>query len=104
MPAALRPQPRGPLWVVINGPDGPEIRLPLFPRKRTQVGHRAISVSCQQQTSANSHTFDFECKKIDRLGGGLSVVRSDVVDSLADNQSRGPKACCNRSRLGESVL
>ena len=25
---------------VINGPDGPEIRLPLFPRKRTQVGHR----------------------------------------------------------------
>src|SRR6266403_499737 len=39
-----------PLWVVINGPDGPEIRLPLFPRRRTQVGHRAMSVSCQQQT------------------------------------------------------
>ena len=32
---------------VKNGPDGPEIRLPLFPRKRTQVGHRAVSVSCQ---------------------------------------------------------
>jgi len=38
-------------WV-INGPDGPEIRLPLFPRKRTQVGHRAMSVSCQQRTHA----------------------------------------------------
>src|SRR6476659_2052626 len=33
-------------WV-INGPDGPEIRLPLFPRKRTQVGNRAMSVSCR---------------------------------------------------------
>jgi hypothetical protein len=36
-------------WV-INGPDGPEIRLPLFPRKRTQVGHRAMSVWGQQRT------------------------------------------------------
>ena len=35
---------------VINGPDGPEIRLPLFPRKRTQVGHRDMSVSCQEET------------------------------------------------------
>ena len=31
---------------VINGPDDPKIRLPLFPRKRTQVGC-AISVSCR---------------------------------------------------------
>jgi len=29
----------------VNGPDGHEIRLPLFPRNRTQVGHRAMSVS-----------------------------------------------------------
>ena len=34
------------LWVK-TGPDGPEIRLPLYPRKRTQVGHRAMSVSCR---------------------------------------------------------
>ena len=40
---------RFPKWV-INGPDGLEIGLPLFPRKRTQVGHRAMSVSCQTQT------------------------------------------------------
>src|SRR6266481_7676327 len=37
-------------WV-INGPDGPEIRLPLFPRKRTQVGHRAMSGSCHERKS-----------------------------------------------------
>jgi len=37
-------------WV-INGPDSPEVRLPLFPRKRTQVGHLAMSVSCQHATS-----------------------------------------------------
>src|SRR6476659_1196761 len=37
-------------WV-INGPGGPEIPLPLFPRKRTQVGHPAMSVWCQHATS-----------------------------------------------------
>ncbi len=35
-----------PLWV-LNGLGGPEIRLPLFPRKRTQSGHRAMSVWCR---------------------------------------------------------
>src|SRR5207244_8363553 len=28
-------------------PDGPEVRLPLYPRKRTQDGYLAMSVSCQ---------------------------------------------------------
>src|SRR5258708_35865101 len=42
----------GPYSWVINGPDGPEIRLPLFHRKRTQVGHRAMSGSCQFRTHA----------------------------------------------------
>src|SRR6478609_179909 len=36
---------------VINGPDGPETRLSLFPRKRTLVGHRTTSVSCQKPTN-----------------------------------------------------
>src|SRR5260370_34663117 len=35
---------------VINGPDGPEVRLPLYPRKRTQLGHRAMSEKCQTAT------------------------------------------------------
>jgi len=48
------------LWV-INGPGGPEIRLPLFPRNRTQVGHRAnvrkvpkpeVEVVCPTYTAA----------------------------------------------------
>ncbi len=33
------------------GPDSPEIRLPLYPRKRTQVGHQAMSVSCHERKS-----------------------------------------------------
>jgi hypothetical protein len=33
---------------LINGPDGPEIRLPLYPRKRTQVGHRVRSETTSQ--------------------------------------------------------
>jgi len=38
----------GRKWV-INGPDRPEMRLPLFPRKRTQVGNRARSEKCLPQ-------------------------------------------------------
>src|SRR6476659_523970 len=41
---------------VINGLGGPEIRLPLFLRQRTQVGHRAMSVSCQEETHAPQQT------------------------------------------------
>ncbi len=42
-------------WV-INRPDGPEIRRPLYPRKRTQVGHRAMSEMCSQlRTSGSRH-------------------------------------------------
>jgi hypothetical protein len=33
-------------------PDGPEIRLPLYSRKRTQTGHRGMTVMCQQATSS----------------------------------------------------
>src|SRR5258708_40179077 len=33
-------------------PDGPEVRLPLYTRKRTQDGHLAMSVSCHNQTHA----------------------------------------------------
>src|SRR5260370_39718826 len=30
-------------------PDGPEVRLQLYPRKRTQLGHHAMSEKCQQR-------------------------------------------------------
>ena len=33
----------GPYKWVINGSDGPEMRLPLYTRKQTQLGHRAMS-------------------------------------------------------------
>src|SRR3981189_1838751 len=33
-------------------PDGPEVQLPLYPRKRSQVGHRAMSEKCQEETHA----------------------------------------------------
>src|SRR5258708_32850141 len=72
---------------LINGPDGPEIRLPLFPRKRTQVGHRAMSVSCQQETPAPQQTAFL----IDHLSGSRQQRWGDrQVESLRrleiDNQ------------------
>src|SRR6266446_10676487 len=42
---------QGPFWVK-SCPDGPEVQLPLYPRKRTQVGHRAMSEKCQHETHA----------------------------------------------------
>src|SRR5258706_2958429 len=38
-------------WVK-SCPDGPEVRLPLYPRKRTQDGHRAMSEKCQKRKSS----------------------------------------------------
>src|SRR5216684_2259246 len=42
-------------WVK-SGPDGPEVQLPLYPRKRTQLGHCAMSEMCQQQTFGHAAT------------------------------------------------
>src|SRR5258706_13158348 len=39
----------------LNGPDCLEIRLPLFPQKRTQVGHRTMSGSCEARTCGPPH-------------------------------------------------
>src|ERR1700722_3257988 len=39
------------LWVK-SCPDGLEMRLPPYTRKRIQLGHRCRSVQCQQQTHA----------------------------------------------------
>jgi hypothetical protein len=47
-------------------PDGPEIQLPLYPSKRTQSGHRTMSVSCQQPTLKNEGR---------QNGGSLTVLR-----------------------------
>jgi hypothetical protein len=35
---------------VKNGSDGPEIRLPLYPRDRTSPARPVMSVSCQEGT------------------------------------------------------
>ena len=42
----------GCLKRVKSFPDGPEVQLPLYPRKRTQVGHRAMSEKCQERIHA----------------------------------------------------
>src|SRR6266404_8660934 len=46
--------PRLPFWVK-SCPDSPEVKLPLYPRNRTQLGHRAMSERCQQETHAPQH-------------------------------------------------
>src|SRR5712671_885525 len=41
-------------------PDGPEVRHPLCPRKQTQDGHLAMSVSCHVQTITAFHLAGFQ--------------------------------------------
>jgi len=36
-------------------PDGPEVRLQLYPRKQPQLGHRGMSQTCQKATSLTRH-------------------------------------------------
>src|SRR5258708_6173777 len=56
-----------------NGPDGPEIRLPLSPRKRTQVGHRAIPFRAKfrhratHSITSSARTIDFVAVLPERL-------------------------------------
>ena len=48
---------------VINGPDGPEIQLPLVTRKRTQVGHRSTSETCQKAEVDTRTREDRRCRE-----------------------------------------
>ena len=54
-PATDDDQVECPSWVK-SCPDGPEVRLQLCPRKRTQIGHRAMSEKCQKPTYARQQT------------------------------------------------
>ena len=60
-----------PLWVN-SSPHVPGIQLPLYPGKRTQVGHRASSGLCQIQTHVLHQISPF-----DNLVGAHGYVRSD---------------------------
>jgi len=46
---------------VKNGLRGPKVGLPLYPRKRTQLGHRAMSEKCQEATLERHPDGAFHC-------------------------------------------
>src|SRR5258708_2483368 len=80
---------QSPRWVK-SCPDSPKDRLPLYPRKRTQDGHRAMSEKCQFQTHAprqkaqcvgrvltsSRRADDFRCAPDDRRKQGLQTPPS----------------------------
>src|SRR5260370_40442320 len=78
-------------------PDGPEVRLQLYPRKRTQLGHHAMSEKCQQR---KSESFDHlvgarqqggRYRQSERLGG-LHIDDELETSRLLDRQVCGLSA------------
>src|SRR5260221_5054966 len=68
-------------------PDGPEVQLPLYPRKRTQVGHRAMSVSCQQETLVPDRSSEAWGLNSAHIHGTHVPVEEPSTASQADNYS-----------------
>jgi hypothetical protein len=57
--------------------DSPEVRLPLYPRKQTQVGPHAMSVLCHKQTHASQqNVFLFD----HLVGGGKQRWRNSQAE------------------------
>jgi hypothetical protein len=46
---------RCPLWV-ISGHRVTSVQCPLYPQKRTSVGHRGMSAKCQTRASRNTYS------------------------------------------------
>jgi hypothetical protein len=74
-------------WV-INGPDDPEIRLPLFPRKRTQVGHRAMSGWCHNQTHAPQQSASIRSPRRHWSYSGNPAFRRPSINSFEVDSPR----------------
>lgn len=75
-----------PKWVK-SCPDDPEVQLPLCTRKRTQIGHRAMSGSCQQETHAPQLTASSFDHLVDLREDGRRYGKAKHFGSLeVDNQ------------------
>jgi hypothetical protein len=79
-----------PFWV-INGPDRSEIQLPLFPRERTQVGHRAVSVWCPATDIADPvrgrPVLVVRCPCRSQGNHGIRVLASSYLPDISARQS-----------------
>src|SRR5258708_31354473 len=67
-------------------------RFPLYPRKRTHVGHRAMSVSCQERTSEDCRRMSAECQK--RAHSVTSYERANgtgLTDGEENEASASPR-------------
>src|SRR5258705_3943102 len=84
-------------WFFIRsgGPDGPEIRLPLFPQKRTQVGHRAMFGSCQKRKRRGGYAALFRLPTRPSLNATGFGLRATLGREL-DMRARSPRTTAQR--------
>src|SRR5258705_9057466 len=79
-------------WVK-SCPDGPEVQLPLYPRKRTQVGHRAMPEKCQQRSMRRSSPaltrlqFPVCLSQIRNLSGIPRRMKETLYDRLGSKRA-----------------
>src|SRR6266436_5633636 len=69
---------------VNNGPDGPSARLPLYPRKQTQSGHRTMSGSCHERSFRRYDAY------LDDSTGAVSSIPPSITHWLRSMSRLSP--------------